>query len=304
MSRFFLCLGMGLILFGAGCSFPHLPSSTTPTSSIATSTNLLLVPGDRLEIRQTFLGIGAGLPDLTKTKDGVRLVTLSSFEPRQQAALAWTMSLAQETSSSRAARAAYDADLRAHPRPIGEKTPDPPEIVMEKVVTSGTVDRLDLFHAHTLFLPAYWDGLQHTLDKSGLWLSDDVFQELTRTRVATLDFGVERSPISTALTLASDWKKLMNRLHQQADQDQQDPTLVKADPDFIDWTVRVNGSERQVSAFRAKNWYGDLVVLNNRDNPLILKFTANPLASGDLLGGMDALKKSLGYEITDIYMQR
>ncbi len=307
---------------GWGCRLGNLPFSnegtetTTSTVSFGSSAveaakAIQFMPGDTFEVRQTVLGFGAFLPDLFQSKNGVRTVTLTRFAPMNTANFSWNVTVDQETAASIKARAEYDKEVASHPRAIGEAGPVPPVPQMETVTVTGTVMEASLKSSHAAFLPAYWGQGVKNLEneKSGIWLSQDAFDELVRTRHTILNLGVFDSEANQAARNVSELKSAIDKLRKQANEDGKfkDLTLLEAEPDFIEWPLQVNGKTVNVSAIRAKNWFGEVVILNSAQNPMILKVTLNPLAAGasDALGGnTDVLSKMYGYEVSNIQIKR
>lgn len=284
VSRFLVILGV-IALLGAGCSVLDKVGVTDGSGSASTSTALQAAqsiqfqPGDTFEVRQTVLGFGAFLPDFLKSKDGVRLIEIKRFAPFYHASLAWTLT--------------------------AKESNDKGELV--DVTATGTVSDLNIRNSHSAFLPAYWsEGDLSENERSGIWLADDPFQELSRTGHTVLNLGVFDAEANAAAKNVSDLKSVLSKLRNQAEEDgkYRDLTLMQAESEPIDWTLTVNGEEKHVSAIQAHSWFGDVVILNNRQNPLILKVTLNPItsAAADAAtsgnGGM--LDKLYGYEIDNI----
>ncbi len=324
MRIFRVIAGFGLLaLLGAGCQLPSLPFVEHFTGTANTSTVSLggtpveaakaiqFLPGDTFEVRQTVFGFGAFLPDLLGSKDGVRMVTITRFAPQYFANYDWTVTSEKETSASIKARQAYDKDLIDNPKGIGENGAVPPVPKLEKVTASGTVMNASLRTSHSAYLPAYWSAGVNDLmgEKSGIWLSDDAFQELVRTRHTILNLGVFDSEANQAAKNVSELKSALEKLRKQANEDGKfsDLTLLESEADFIEYPLQVNGQMVTVSAIRAKNWFGEVIVLNSVQNPMILKVTMNPLSSSasDALGGNVAfLDKLYGYEVSNIQIKR
>lgn len=311
-----------LAVAGWGCASFAWPwqnaSSTLTGPSIASATStpvevanaIQFIPGDTFEVRQTVLGFGAFLPDLLKTDEGVRTVTLKRFAPTNFAALDWTLTATRETDASKRRRLAYEADLKANPRGIGDVIPPPPNVVNERVTTSGTVLGINLRTTHSAYLPVYWTEDKEDLlgERSAIWLSDDAFQELVRTRRTILNLGLFDESLNQAAKNVAGLKDAYATLREQADADGKfkDLTELNADDEFIEWRLSVNGEERTVSAIRAHNWFGEVIVLNNRQNPMILKVTLNPQAALAAALGSDAslVENLFGYEVKNIKLNR
>lgn len=316
--RSLFVLVAGLALFGAGCDWWGWLSgfSTTSTRSYISSTStaveaanaLQFAPGDTFEVRQTVLGFGAFLPDLLNSLDGVRTVTVTRFAPMHGAAFEWALTTTRETTASKKLRADYEAELKRNPRGIGESGPTPPTLATEKVTATGTVLGLGLAAPHTAFLPTYWpEGRYDALgEKTGIWLSEDAFQELVRTRRTILNLGLFDESLNQAVKNVGELKTAISNLRQQAAEEgaRKDLTELEADGEFIEWPIDINGERRMVSAIRAKNWFGEVIVLNSRQNPLILKVTLNPVTAGVEAANGGAVDKLFGYEVRNIRINR
>ena len=303
---------VAVMFVGAGCSMPSANLNTTSTDSFADLTpeasaeRLQFLPGDTFQVKQTWLGLGASFPAWMQTKDGIRTVTIERFAPTNVGGFRWSAMAEQETASSTQRREAYEKQLKAKEN-LTDLLKNPPQVEVEQVTTSGTVMNLGLAKAHTIGLPAYWPinkQLDALSDNSGLWLSDDAFMELSKTNQTILNLGVFDASANTLLKTAVDFKAAMDALKNQAAQQEkmQDLTLVKAEPERIVVPIKVNGREVNVSAIKGKSWFGEFIVLNSRQNPLILKLTINPVTAGTAqaaTGGTD-INKVLGFEINDI----
>jgi len=106
-------LPLGLILLGVGCSWFKTgikkveslgsagpkPANFDGASPAEAAKRVNFVPGSQVEIRQTFLGLGATLDKLLDDKDkaGVRIVTLERFAPMVYAHLSWKLNQQVET---------------------------------------------------------------------------------------------------------------------------------------------------------------------------------------------------------------
>ncbi len=303
---------MAIVFVGAGCGAPTASLDTTSSDSFAglspeaTAERLQFLPGDTFQVKQTWLGLGASFPAWMQTKDGVRTVTIERFAPSNIGAFRWSAMAEQETASSTQRREAYEKQLKSREN-LTDLLKSPPQVEVEQVTTSGTIMNLGLGKSHTIGLPAYWpinkqvDALS---DNSGLWLSDDAYLELSKTNQTILNLGVFDASANTLLKTAVDFKAAMDALKNQVAQQEkmQDLTLVKAETERIIVPLKVNGREVKVSAIKGKNWFGEFIVLNSRQNPLILKLTINPVTAGtaQAVTGNTDINKVLGYEINDL----
>lgn len=296
----------GFTLLGAGCAGDNNSDQTFKGLDPKQAANKIqFMVGDTLEVRQTFMGIGAFLPDLRGTKDGIRQVTITRFAPMNVASLAWKIETQRE--SKEAVKVDKFEQVLVAP---GTSQPEP-KTVTENVTISGTITDVNLKASHSAFLPAYWKEGPMAIagEKSGIWLSDDAYMELSRTQQTPLNFGMFDADVNE---VAKNWNELseaMNKLRTQANTDNArgDLTLLKADDAPVSIKLKVNGQEVAVQAIRARNWFGEILVLDNRQNPMILKVVVNPLfaGAGELLGGgLNSLEELFGYEVTNIVLNR
>jgi hypothetical protein len=254
-----------------------------------------LVPGSVIELRSTFLGFGAKLAAALagEKKEGTRVVVIDRFAPGQTAGLSWKLSTKVEAESSIKAREAARA----------EKKPEPEPIMVDQTV-NGKLAGLNLKDASSLLLPAYWPEKDDAtaLGTSAIWLSDDTFQGLSRNRVATLSFGILDASLQGAVSKVTEFKDALAKLQGQVTkiENRTDVFKLQGDADPVEWSLKVNGQDVKVEAIKARTWFGEIVVLNNRQNPLVLKATLNPAAAGitDLVTNFGALQALLGYEVT------
>lgn len=254
---------LALVLVGAGCSW--IKGKTSDISSVIpagpkpanfegatpaeAAKRINFVPGSQLEIRQTYLGTGAKLADALAgdNKDGVRIVTLERFAPMVYAKLGWKLSRQTTTTGMQTVK--------------------------------GNIENIDLKNSHKLYPPAYWPSETiDAKDTSAIWLSKDTFDELTKTKHATLYYGLTDSLLYGDLKTAKEFAEAITALNDQVGEASKktDPDWAKADDDYSDWTLKVNGQDVKVQVMKVRNWFGEIVVLNNPQNPLIIKITFNP----------------------------
>lgn len=309
--RFRWLIVAALALAGAGCAWFGGENGRDPaerkSAAVEAAEAIQFIPGDTFEIRQTVLGFGAFLPELLNTQEGIRNVTIRRFAPTHVVELDWELVATRETEGSKKLRAEYEAELRRNP---GTKTPVP-TIATERVTVSGQLLGINLRTSHTALLPAYWqEGTQNALgEKTGLWLSDDAFMELSKTNKTILNLGVFDDALNQAVKNVAELKDALAALRQKASQEEayKDLTLLEAEPERIEWPLTVNGEKRTVSAIRARNWFGEVIVLDNRQNPIILKVTLNPPVAGmDVAAGNGAsvMERLFGYEVNNIVLKR
>lgn len=309
--RLLAVLGLSLALAGAGCAWfkgADIPAAPVDkTAALKAAEEIQFIAGDTFEIRQTVLGFGAFIPDLLKSEEGVRTVTIKRFAPTHAAELDWQLVVTRETESSKQLRASYEEELRRNPDTILP----PPTTATERLTVFGQLLGINLRAPHTTFLPAYWPEGTHDMvgEKTAIWLSDDAYMELSKTNRTILNLGVFDDALNQAVKNVVELKDALATLRRQASEEEafKDLTELSAEPERIEWPLTVNGEEKMVSAIRARNWFGEVIVLNNRQNPMILKVTLNPLAAGmDAASGNgeSVMSRLFGYEVNNIVLKR
>ncbi len=284
------CL-FGVVLFGAGCSLPSTPSTTTATSTQATASGpkpavfdglspqdatkkIQLTAGNVIVMKQGFGGIGGKVADLFSVggNEGERDIVINSFAPAQSASLSWKLITQIDKTTKQ---------------------------------TVGTISDANLLRSHTLYLPGYWrEGDQKALGTSALWVSQDVYEDLAKLKNSSIDFGLFTPELVDALPKDTDLQSAIQRVKDAAVAagNKIDVYYMVADPDQTEQKLIVNGKEITVQVITARNWFGEIVVLANKQYPLVLKVTLNPLALAavDSMSGSSYLSHAMGYEITEL----
>ena len=64
----------------------------------------------------------------------------------------------------------------------------------------------------------------------------------------------------------------------------------------------IDGAAVEVRTIEAHNWFGRYTILDDPENPLVLKVTFNPLSSGalDVFSPTGLLKTVMGYQVVEI----
>ncbi|MEK7655886.1 MAG: hypothetical protein AAB386_04385 [Patescibacteria group bacterium] len=304
-----LFLFAAILVAGAGCkqSKQEQPNLIVPptsnvsmfeglTSEQATA-RINFVPGSVIELRQTAFGFGAKLADFLAgdSKEGLRTIVIDRFAPREIANVSWQLKTKEETEES----------VKARKEAIAKKAL-PPEVAYDSKTYAGTLVGFNMKDGHSLYLPAFWPEKDNagTFGSSGLWLSADVYDSLSRNRVGTLDFGLFDPALPMKFQSDPSLKGMFAELEKYVKtiQDRVDVNVLNGETELVDWSLRVNGEDIKVQVIKARNWFGEIVVLNNMQNPLVLKLTVNPIAAGvtDALKGTGTLTGLLGYEVTGL----
>ncbi|MBU2566019.1 hypothetical protein KKG46_00480 [Patescibacteria group bacterium] len=299
---FLAVLGAGCAWFGSNGNIGPIAAGPRPAdledvSPEEASKRINFVVGSQIEMVQSTVVENHD----SDNKEGVRIITIDRFAPMYYANLNWKLSLDAETQDSIQARRQYDQDLEEDN--LGDNPAPAPEIVTERQTVVGTVDQLDLNKSHNLFLPAYWPPDEVEANgNSGIWLSDEVYEEIKRTGDSTIYFGMADSSLFGLMGQSTEFANAIKDLQKDlsAISGKIDPDLTTVTTEVADWPLYVNGKEVTVRVIKASNWFGDMVILDNKQNPLILKMTFNPQATSALesSGNKVLLESLLSYEVT------
>jgi len=257
---------------GLGCSaLTDISSPVVSKTDTVKTPQLNLVPGSILVMRQGFAGIAGSLADKLGFGggEGTRVIVIKRFAPGYTADIEWKLTTKVKKLTPK------DSDLRQF---------------------SGSLSGVDLLRTHKLYLPGYWQEGEHgAFGTSALWVSEIVFEDLTKLKNTTLNFGILDQELYAGLKIAEDLKPVLRKLNVNIDLigAHTDVYFMTAEPELTDWKLVVNGKTVTVQVIKARNWFGEIVVLNNKQNPLVLKVTLNPV-------GSNFLKNGLGYEITEL----
>jgi len=277
------------------------PADLDNVSPAEASRRINFVAGSQIEMRQLLPGNASTTVNnqAADNKEGIRIVTVEHFAPMVYAQLNWKLGQKYETQASKDARAAYER-LPAKTRPA-----QPPKPVMELQNVIGLLQNISLKDSHRLWSPAYWPPEPVNADfSSAIWVSQSVFEELTKTHDSTVYFGYLDNSLYGVMQSAQPFAEAVGRLRAEVKkiEDKVDPDQTVSETEFADWPLLVNGKQATVQVIKARSWYGDIVVLNNPQNPLILKMTLNPKDAGVLqnVSPDGFLQTLLGYEVTEL----
>ncbi len=309
-------LGLGslflvLVLIGAGCTSVPV-SSLTPEQATA---ELGIAQGSQIVVRPTVLGIGGKIAKWLGGETGERVVTVDEWTPGVRAAISWSITTQVETAESLATRKAYDETYDKSP--VGVEIPKPPKPTYQDEVEEGTIKTDSLESATTLWLPEQWPhGDGGTVQTTLLWLSRSQYDELVGTRQMTLSLDLFDEFLTQIQETTSRFRDVVNRLsailpfgkQKEASEDvgaaddEESVLTMKASPSWGMYVLKVNGVRTTVRTIEAKNKFGSLSILANRDNPLVLEVRLTPLAQGrlDVLSGGGLAKGFGGYEVVEV----
>ena len=271
------------------------------TESVASPTVPSLREGTRIRLVSTVGGFGAGLRGTEANAPGVREIRIVDAGA-DVVELTWRETTREETSESVARRRAFrDNPPRTG---VGEPDPKPPVADWIERQREGAVTLSQWQDSNALLLPALWpEGSQTLTGESLIWLSPAAFTELRGARRTRFGLGLlERSlPQGVSPRLAPALDALAERLREAADQRRRLADL-EAERDFGSFSLKVNGRSVEVPTVVARSWFADYVILDDADNPLVLKLTLNPISAGplDIFSPLALLKTLLGYQVVAI----
>jgi hypothetical protein len=289
------------LVFGAGCGKKDAAAPDVRRGGFASmnaeqaARAVTFKNGSCFVIRQTAVAF-EGKFFIGDSARSLRYVELSTFSPGHDAELIWQLEELIETDESVEARAAFE-------RGEHEEGAEEPVRKYGQIISSGKLSAITLFGSHELSLPVRWKPEDDKANSAAIWASADVFSELSRTRNST----VYLDAIDSASQAVSGDEKLGSAIsalrdHIRSISDRTDVDFMKVEGDAVEWPLTVNGERISVRAIKARNWFGEIVVLDNPDNPLILKFEFNPNMEGMDAGSgeMNVLRGLLGYEVAEV----
>ena len=256
-----------LLFIGFGCSKVKTPTVSAPKPPTATTT------------AETSFHIGF-MPDDTfevwslKGATLLREVGIRQFAPQHSAEISW------------------------------RKSNDPkPDIAK----ATGTISEIDLWHPHALLTPAMWrpGDRKVTWLRSGLWLADDAFFELARTKRTGIDLNFVSPEIEALMSSSPQAQQAYKELETRALEESKtiDPNMIRQDAESATRRITINGSEVEVPVIRARNWFGVFEVMDDRQNPLILSLVLDPDPSSKIdktSAQFQTLQRLVSYQITNI----
>lgn len=276
-----LALGLGLWLSACGPA-PRPAGEKAPGQEVSprqAAEGIHLAAGLRLVVERTLAGAAGGWPEMRLAVTEVGADTLR---------VRWETTLERETEASRQRRWAFEEDPPVVG--VGEQGPEPPRPEFETLNLEGALAVTGRADARVMTPPSLWgDGdTGRTVSGNGLlWLSPAAFRELRATR--TTRWGLTSFDATTTLLFP----------------DSDEFHTLEAEADFRSLELEVDGEPTAVQVIVAGNRYLTYTVLDNEQNPLVLRLGANPLADWTDLFTLRGplLKTSLGYRVTAIERQ-
>ena len=155
--------------------------------------------------------------------------------------------------------------------------------------------------AHAMLLPAFWSGDAVAEANGGLWLSKAAYGELVEAGKTEWRLGLAENAFATLSKAFAAFNDLSAKLSSSSTSTQlASPFMIERKGVVEAYPMTVDGKIVLVRAVKASSWFADFLILENENNPLILKVTVNPVAAPALkaLAAAEIRWEELGYEIT------
>lgn len=274
-----------LSVMGFGCAKSSSETNTSPSSFISgpqplsleglnskdAARKITFVSGNVIVMRESFTGYGKTLAETLGLGSFIdRDIIVKRFSPSLLSEVDW------KSSTKLATPNAKDA---SH---------------MTQMQYVGTVLGGNLRDSHSLFPPVYWrEGSGTAFGTGVLWLSQEVYENLSKAHVSTLRFGLEDGQLLDFASSTPELRKVVRNLQNEINAviERKDVFLTTATSSMRELTV--NGKKTVVDVLVASNWFGEIVVLDNPTNPLVLNMKIGKPGGIDFGGLFD-------FEITEL----
>lgn len=267
-----ILLAAALLLMGAGCDLSkkiewRLPFSlgdALPSGDPAAATAAIaLEQGLELTVRPSALGVSGAIDEAFGLDARAMIVEVAHADPEKGVALLW------KTASA-----------------------------------TGSLMLAEYAGAQAMLLPAFWPkGASSAEGNGGLWLSRAAYDGLAANGRTEWRLGLAENAFSTLSKAFATFNDLSAKLSGSATSTQvRSPFTIEKTAVIEAYPMTVDGRIVLVRAVKATSWFAEFLILENRENPLILKVTVNPVAAPALksLESAEIRWEELGYEITSI----
>ncbi len=175
-------------------------------------------------------------------------------------------------------------------------------IVWTGASASGTIAIDSYATADAMLLPVFWqEGDVKASRNGGLWLSRAAYDDLAAGRDIEWKVGLADNALSSASTAVKTFNALSFRIFGSATAvPELSPFTVKKTGRSDAYPLTVDGKIVLLKVVQASGWFADLVILDDPENPLILKVAVHPVAE-PALKALESARipwDGLGYEIT------
>ncbi|MCC7357414.1 hypothetical protein IT408_02810 [Candidatus Uhrbacteria bacterium] len=270
-----------LLVLGAGCTSPQEIKTVSP--DVATgpknasfedvppaeaTKKLVLTPGSVIVLKQSFHDIGETLAaGMNLGKSVERILTIRNFAPGNFANIEWK------------AVTEVQKDNKTENRQL-----------------VGSISGIGLKDGRELALPALWtEGIRNAGGYSAIWLPAEVFENFSKAQSSTFVPGLVSAQLVDLFDPPKTIKDQIIKLRAalEAEIKNKDIEYATSEIEHGRKDVNVNGSRVTVEVLNISSWYGKFSVLNNEQNPIVLKFTPSKELEAKGMSGF------FGFEVTD-----
>jgi hypothetical protein len=275
-----LIIAVTILFCGAGCGLDQkidwkLPFLWNPLTAsgdaAAAARSIELKPGLSFIIRPSVLGVSGTVDQVFGLDENSLNVRVKEAGPDRRT-IEW-----QETSAT-------GTDVMAH--------------------ATSTLSVCQYADAQAMILPAFWQAGQTTASKNGgLWLSRSAFDGLIAGQEVDWRIGLADNALGAISRAFSTFNELSTKYFGSATVVPEiSPFTVKKTGTADAFPLMIDGRLVLLRTLQASSWFADFVILDNAENPLILKVSVHPAAAPALKALEPARLRweELGYEITSL----
>jgi hypothetical protein len=187
---------------------------------------------------------------------------------------------------------------------VKEAGTDRRTIAWNDASASGTLTVSPYADAETMILPAFWQtGAITASHNGGLWLSRSAYDALSAGKEVEWRIGVADDALGTLSTALKTFNSLSAQFFGSATAGPElSPFTIKKTGTAEAFPLMLDGQLTLLRTLEASSWFADFVILDNPDDPLILKVSVHPAAAPALkaLQSEHLRSDELGYEITSL----
>jgi hypothetical protein len=171
-----------------------------------------------------------------------------------------------------------------------------------KMTLANTVD------GRRMTLPLFWPGGELFMsNSSAIWLSDRAFSELKKEGKTQWALGLLDNPLLGPVQgneLIEMSLESVNRGLEGKPEKRAEAMELKVTDKSADYSLKLNGVEREVEVIEAGNWLAKLKILDNAQNPLILEVQVAPESSAaNIFFPLSWIRPWLNYRVEEISLQ-
>ncbi len=271
-SRASAIFAMILLLTGAGCAplkkiestLAKLPWFRAPSGDAkAAAEAIALEPGLGITIRPSTFGVTGAVEEALGDESRVLRLTVREAAPETLLAMDWKSASA-----------------------------------------TGTLTLAFYEDAQAMLLPAFWPaGEAEARHNGAIWMSHAAFASLKNDQAVEWRLGLADQTLSVISKAFKAFNDLSIRFAGSATSTPVSPFQLRKTGTSDSFPLLVNDKLTFVRILRATSWFGDVFILDNPENPLIVKVVVHSAAQPALraLEPTSVRWNEIGYEITSLF---